>query len=159
MSTARCDGMSEEAGTMTIAEYVKWTDTTAKYGYDADGIYVELGLFSELGEVAGVLKRVIRDQRYDLDKLKDELGDCLWYLARMYQLEGQWQFLNMYTDAPDRSLLVIAATHTSGKRRIEAVLALAWRYGFGLDNLIAANVAKLVGRKLRGTIHGSGDGR
>lgn len=55
--------------------------------------YVGLGLTSEAGEVAGKIKKIIRDHPEintvwnlpdDIRKaLKDELGDVLWYLARI----------------------------------------------------------------------------
>lgn len=50
-------------------------------------VYPVLGLVSEAGEVAGKLKKLIRDQGGQLtpastEALLDELGDCLWYLDR-----------------------------------------------------------------------------
>lgn len=48
--------------------------------------YCVLGLTSEAGEVAGVLKRIIRDdlcvvsEKRSLD-IRDELGDVMWYVA------------------------------------------------------------------------------
>lgn len=46
-----------------------------------------LGVANEGGEVAGVLKKAIRDDNSTLTeekrtKLKDELGDVLWYIAK-----------------------------------------------------------------------------
>ncbi len=45
--------------------------------------YAVLGLTSEAGEVAGVLKKMIRDGIKDdsFEKLTKETGDCLWYEA------------------------------------------------------------------------------
>lgn len=50
--------------------------------------YVALGLTSEAGEVAGLLKKLMRDDAGKLSAekkaaLSAELGDVLWYLARI----------------------------------------------------------------------------
>ena len=52
----------------------------------ANWVYPLLGLTNEAGELAGKLKKVIRDCGGDItedvrEKLKAELGDVLWYLA------------------------------------------------------------------------------
>lgn len=49
-------------------------------------VYATLGLANEAGEVAGKLKKVIRDEQGAVtvdsgEALLDELGDVLWYVA------------------------------------------------------------------------------
>ncbi len=51
-------------------------------------IYPALGLTNEAGEVAGKIKKIFRDKagvigEADLQALKSELGDVLWYLAQV----------------------------------------------------------------------------
>ena len=47
----------------------------------ANGVeYSTLGLCSEVGELAGKLKKSIRDGS-GLNEMAAELGDCLWYIA------------------------------------------------------------------------------
>ena len=68
---------------MNLSEYQQWTRTTAIYP-SANAIeYVTLGLASEAGEVADVLKKEIRDGDDRKDSMRKELGDVLWYLARV----------------------------------------------------------------------------
>lgn len=43
--------------------------------------YMAYGLASEVGEVLGKLKKEIRDGHIDLEDLKSEIGDVLWYVA------------------------------------------------------------------------------
>jgi NTP pyrophosphatase (non-canonical NTP hydrolase) len=70
---------------MNFDEYEeKAMQTAMEYGDQALN-YGGLGLASEAGEVAGKLKRVIRDDNNSLtpemkETLKKELGDVLWYL-------------------------------------------------------------------------------
>ncbi len=53
-------------------------------------LYVVLGLTGEAGEVANTVKKLLRDTNFsttnqiseeNLEKIKKELGDVLWYLA------------------------------------------------------------------------------
>ncbi len=65
-----------------------WSFNTSTIGY-----YVILGLASEAGEVAGVLKKVLRDKggQFDDDtrgKLFDEIGDVLWYCSQACEVAG-----------------------------------------------------------------------
>ena len=48
-----------------------------------------LGLAGEAGEVADLLKKQIgHGHPLDLEKLRDELGDTLWYLAMIASVHG-----------------------------------------------------------------------
>lgn len=86
--------------------------------------YLALGLTSEAGEVAGKVKKLIRDgedmEGFELKKIAiaSEIGDVLWYCAMM-----------------------------------------AKEVGVPLNDIMKENLNKLHGRKVRGTLHGSGDNR
>ena len=63
-------------------DYQKFARSTAIYPPDAGLTYPALGLASEAGEVAGKVKKYIRDGgEFPVSDLKKELGDVLWYVA------------------------------------------------------------------------------
>jgi len=75
-------------------DYQKQTGLTAVYPPDRALEYLTLGLVGEAGEVANKLKKVIRKDYGDTllgegipeevrDKIVDELGDVLWYVAQL----------------------------------------------------------------------------
>src|SRR5688500_10028357 len=71
---------------MDLNDYQDAARRTAVYAEHHRVIYPALGLASEAGEVAGKIKKVLRDQGGDFTQaptnaLKDELGDVLWYVA------------------------------------------------------------------------------
>jgi len=74
---------------MNFEEYQKKSRKTAIYpNVGNDFIYVTMGLASEAGEVAGKLKKVIRDKNGVIDdetkkEIKKELGDVLWYISQL----------------------------------------------------------------------------
>lgn len=68
---------------MNLNDYRFWTRETAIYPRDKAVEYLSLGLVSEAGEVAGKVKKLIRDGTIDKESLKAEVGDVFWYLARI----------------------------------------------------------------------------
>lgn len=78
---------------MSLNDYLKFTDSTAIYpeagtGSNLELYYLSLGLVSESGEVAGKIKKLIRDGKYDPAGIVKELGDCFWYLVRLCDAIG-----------------------------------------------------------------------
>ncbi|MDD3445536.1 MAG: nucleoside triphosphate pyrophosphohydrolase family protein [Zavarzinia sp.] len=76
---------------MKLADYQAFTRTTAIYPADRALEYLALGLASEAGEVAGVVKKWIRDGAAEdvlRDKLSAEMGDVCWYLAELCNAAG-----------------------------------------------------------------------
>jgi NTP pyrophosphatase (non-canonical NTP hydrolase) len=74
---------------MDFKEYQKLSRETAIYPNQGNNfVYPVLGLLGESGEVAEIVKRIVRGDRAFTDKdLKEdilkELGDVLWYLAQV----------------------------------------------------------------------------
>jgi len=70
-------------------DYQNWAMSKAIYkNKTAAYFYPILGLVSEVGEFAALLKREIRDGEYSKENLKKEAGDILWYLAAVCREEG-----------------------------------------------------------------------
>lgn len=81
--------------------------------------YLLMGFVGEVGEVYSLLAKNIRDETdFEPEKIKKELGDCLWFIATICN-----------------------------------------DFGLSLDDVAKANLDKLLSRKIRGTISGSGDDR
>jgi NTP pyrophosphatase (non-canonical NTP hydrolase) len=72
---------------MNFEEYASQASKTALYPRRLANLeYPTLGLAGEAGEVANVVKKIQRDHGGVLNdeirsKLKDELGDVLWYIS------------------------------------------------------------------------------
>ena len=71
---------------MSLNEYQQKALKTAVYSIDDSIIYPAFGLVSEAGEVAGKIKKTLRDfngvfNANQKHKIADELGDVLWYVA------------------------------------------------------------------------------
>jgi len=74
---------------MDFSDYQRRSRATAVYpGLDESLTYPALGLCGEAGEVAELVKKALRDEGGALsaerrDRLAQELGDVLWYLAQL----------------------------------------------------------------------------
>ncbi len=72
---------------MTFEDYQNEAKTTALYPNRLSNLeYPTLGLTGEAGEVANIVKKIQRDHQGVITdeirgKLKDELGDVLWYIS------------------------------------------------------------------------------
>lgn len=101
---------------MNLNEYQNEAMKTAIFPIDQGVEYTSLGLVSEAGEVAGKVKKVIRDNDGHTDgvireAIADEVGDCLWYVAALarelgFSLESiAAHNLNKLADRKDRGVL------------------------------------------------------
>ena len=74
--------MSEELTLNDYAELAQRTSGTKEKAFEDRIVTVALGLTGEAGEVADLVKKMTaHGHEWDKDKLADELGDVLWYLA------------------------------------------------------------------------------
>lgn len=139
--------------------------------------YARLGIWEELGEVAGKVKRFRRGD-YNKEEfrsnMKKELGDLTWYLTlynhlngtptrqfrepqnkrimdslnRLYELQG---YLVTAENSKFRGLTIEAMTNT--------VTDLAWSFGYTMEDICKSNIDKTMYRLANNKIRGSGDDR
>jgi len=69
------------------ATYTQFTRDTKKYPSDVEMEYLMIGLANEVGEVLGKYKKHLRGDMMVLEDFRqgliDELGDVMWYFARI----------------------------------------------------------------------------
>ena len=68
--------------------YENLAGQTAIFPKDKALEYLALGLTSEAGEVAGKVKKLIRDGEGEKVSIASEIGDVLWYCAMMAKEVG-----------------------------------------------------------------------
>lgn len=73
---------------LTFGAYQEQALTTKIYPSDCTIFYPALGLAGEAGELCNKIKKIYRDHlnigRDEIrNPIKDELGDCLWYIAAL----------------------------------------------------------------------------
>jgi NTP pyrophosphatase (non-canonical NTP hydrolase) len=164
---------------MTFDEYQQRASEFAVYPKDREREYLALGLISEVGELAGKVKKEIRDDCDLSNEIIDEAGDVMWYAAqicsalnvRLSRWWGAWQ--RGGEDFPVRwmaSFASMAANFRNGGRDGELnkwamghLLMFLEDFvagrGSTLEAVCEANIAKLQSRQERGKLGGSGDNR
>ncbi|MGC8479664.1 MAG: nucleoside triphosphate pyrophosphohydrolase family protein [Candidatus Micrarchaeia archaeon] len=71
---------------MDFSEYQENAKKTAIYPNNMEGsfYYPALGLAGEVGELLNKIKKIARDKKNpDIEDLKGEIGDILWYLSQV----------------------------------------------------------------------------
>ncbi len=70
---------------MDFNEYQEKASKTAIYPKTLDGgvYYTAIGLAGEVGELLNKIKKIARDSNTDLEGIKEELGDVLWYCSQL----------------------------------------------------------------------------
>jgi NTP pyrophosphatase (non-canonical NTP hydrolase) len=164
---------------MTFDEYQQKAAEFAVYPKDREREYLSLGLISEVGELAGKLKKEIRDGVDLTEAILDEASDVMWYAAmtctsfnvRLERWWATWPTEGM--DMPVRWMASFASLSTGFRIPDREGDLNKWAMGnllMILENFVAdrgttleavceANIAKLTDRKNRGKLQGSGDTR
>jgi NTP pyrophosphatase (non-canonical NTP hydrolase) len=99
---------------MTIDEYADWAATIAGVAVlpSKDKLpYLALGLAGEAGEVADLVKKLLRDGRLDTGQLAEELGDVIYHWACLCVASGQ------------KPSALLARSHEKITRRVAATVS------------------------------------
>ena len=126
---------------------------------------------SEIGEAFGKWGKKFRDGEFDKDKLADELGDIFWGVALAcelggYSFEELWGKEEVYIFVELRvwcpaefADLATIFCHDELWNICSFTKTFAKQCGIDPLDCLRRNIAKLAGRKERGTLGGNGDER
>jgi len=167
---------------ITFREFGEHAQSFAIYPKEYALTYCSLGLLSEVGEVAGVIKRVFRGDHSEIprDRLISEIGDVLWYvseIARATDITLDDISIAEYVRTASITIplkpveeyvyqlhvltLDLFDTHT--KEIIDKILytciCLCMKVNASLEDAAIENVAKLTKRRESNKIKGYGDDR
>lgn len=133
--------------------------------------YLSLGLWGEVGELASLVAKSIRDET-ELDKtaVAKELGDVMWFTASSAMfMDAEEDFTSLLKDAEvvdnartlveEAEAVLDATIRTDFLDLFDSIASLANGLGYTLDEVLEMNLAKLQSRRDRGKITGSGDDR
>ena len=128
-----------------------------------------LGMLAEIGEVAEIYQKNIRDNTpINKQDVLDELGDIAFYVHMLAAkgfgdtltckaiLSGNYSAGVIYESPMDKLLHLY---HMTLSDVYETMLYIGSYYGFSLSDILSANVTKLKRRLANGTIKGSGSHR
>ena len=173
---------------MTPIQYKQFCESTyaCPEGTDREE-YLRLLLIEELGEVASLFAKAMRDgvsrvedgytsdpkidhtygpEAVDREALKKELGDVMWCAAMLDDRDWRQNIVvwpvekRWLNDRPASEMLGdIWAEYDDGASALMWACFAVIKLGFAPEEVATANVEKLRGRRERGTIHGAGDER
>lgn len=177
---------------MNWDDYQLWTVETAMYPGAGTGgpeaiVYCALGLSGELFELGGAIYQVQREDTPEARvALLAELGDCVYYLARLYAecllrrqdskegthagyltLAGVAAFVPetvkkcLRRGGPEEVAKLVGDAVFRGRLDAvyESLCVHAKDFGWTMEQVTDANREKLESRKARGKLEGSGDKR
>lgn len=167
---------------MTLKEYRKRMWKFALYpDSGSNPLYAELGLLSEIGELAGEAKRVIRDDGGKLNddrrgKMISEMGDIMWYLSAISHERSSEEFLLSFEkvgDGSNESFSTVSdflecinnlpnifyAENGSNEQFYRSLQSLIKYMDTTLTEILQNNINKLQSRMDRNKIKGAGGDR
>lgn len=141
----------------------------AIYPKDREREYLSLGLLSEVGELAGKVKKEIRDGVDLTEDILQECGDICWYCGMLCR-HFKWKCGFAGSSFTDRistdfgliqEMIPAETLHHPWQmnRILDCLLAFVVRRGTTIEAVMDRNIAKLADRSIRGKLGGSGDAR
>jgi len=169
--------------TFNLKEYQKKAhETCLPQCFNED--YLSTGLISELGEIAGKLKREIRDGvKFEKEDFSKEIGDVLWYLVELAALRKhldfnidfhkhieididiKYLFTSFFLLNRDCSIYIETVKDPDGVGEVWLSNSIAHLHsicviiGYSISEVALINNKKLASRKERNKINGAGDER
>ena len=125
-----------------LQKYQDLINQTKIYPQEIGISYTSLGLAGEAGEIANKVKKLYRDKGLlDIEKMACDV--------------------NCHTPKHEFSVVAEAKDDMKGELGdvMWYVVALAQEFGLSLEEIMEYNIEKLLGRRERGTLSGSGDNR
>jgi len=155
-----------------IESYLKFCKSTALWADAGTGNvnevnYLWAGLIAEVGEIAELVQKNIRDGKaITKDEVMYELGDVLFYTFLLADLESAFirdsvlygSRTSPLITSPIGTLVRLMVT-PSVYNVYHAILAVGEHFGLTFDQILDGNVRKLKRRIKNGTIRGSGSHR
>ncbi len=144
---------------MDLATYQELAKRTATHPDPNADMYelMALGLIGETGEVVDLIKKhKYHSVPMDVEKLKKEVGDCLWYLANGLtlcdvQLNAspsfyEWDAISLASAASEMAehwCAACEANHNTIEYYTSNLSSIAKEYGFTLEDAAECNIEKL----------------
>jgi len=164
---------------ITFEKYMTFTPTTNTYKDKDMNDCLELGLLEEIGEFAGKIKKMHRDDNGVMtiekhESLIKELGDIAWYTAEIlnknikgipkseYSLSFQYSRPTRIEQIPVtmNTIYINRSSWSSFYLNMLFCISIACEFlNTTPDHVFSENIKKLKSRQDRGVLHGSGDDR